>query len=523
MINITSEEPVSGRNKIGGNGMRAHAFGGILTTLLLFSPLASPAQAGPHDITIVVPEAIINLDPCNTNHSHVGRELKQNVVETLVELTPDGKINPRLATSWKKLNKNTWEFTLRQNVKFHDGTDFTADAVAQSIERTMNPNLDCINDRVFSTVKITPKVVDDHTLDITTDPPQPILPTLLGILSISSPKTNPTGVERSPIGTGPYEVASWDQSNTLVLKRFDDYWGPKPEVETATYIYRGESAVAAAMVATGEADLAPSIAVQDATNKATDVAYLNGDTARLILTTDHPPLNDVRVRKAINYAIDRSAFVGTIFSDQVKIASQLILPFTNGYNPDLKPWPYDPAQAKKLLAEAKADGVPVDTEIGIYGAAGFLPNQTDMMSALVQMWKAVGLNVEAHTIDKAQLVQLMTKPHVPSRPVGIMVDAHNNDTGDASFTLDFKYYSKGGQSEVNDPELDKLIAQGDVSEGEERTKLYQQAFARLANVDVPDVILFHLVGFARISPRIDYKPNSLTDGELHLSEITFKQ
>ena len=106
------------------------------------------------------------------------------------------------------------------------------------------------------------------------------------------------------------------------LEAFPGYWGAKPAVTSARYVYRGESAVQAAMVATGEADLAPYISVQDATNPATDHSYLNTETAQVALTLDRPPLNDIRVRKALNMAIDRKAFIGTIFSADVQPASQ---------------------------------------------------------------------------------------------------------------------------------------------------------------------------------------------------------
>ena len=149
----------------------------------------------------------------------------------------------------------------------------------------------------------------------------------------------------------------------MVLTRFDGYWGEKPQVEKATYIWRGESAVRAAMVATGEADIAPSIAPQDATDPATDFSYFDRRPPTSGSTSAIPPLNDVRVRKALNLAIDREAMVGTILSKDVVPATQFVVPSINGYNPNLKPWPYDPEQAKDLLAEAKADGVPVDKEI----------------------------------------------------------------------------------------------------------------------------------------------------------------
>lgn len=482
----------------------------------------APAQAQ-DTVTIVVPDSIDNLDPCRSARNDVGRIIKQNVVETLTELNPsDGKVMPRLATSWEQTDDDTWRFHLRQNVTFHDGSSFNAEAFSKAVERTLNPKLDCtVQQKFFGGTTLAVTAVDDHTVDIKTSPRQPILPVLLSTLAISSPSTPVDQATNEPIGTGPYKLKAWQPGQSAELEAFDGYWGDKPAVTGARFLFRGESAVQAAMVATGEADLAPYISVQDATNPETDHSYLNTETAQVALALEHAPLNDIRVRKALNMAIDRQAFIGTIFSADVQPASQIVLPFINGYNPELKPWAYDPDGAKALLEEAKADGVPVDTEITLFGRPGFLPNQSDVLQALAQMWQQVGFNVRVQMIEKAQFIDLVTRPHEGDRPVGLFFNLHDNSTGDAANSLYFKYSSKGGQSQGDDAELDKLIFAGMEATGEERTKLFQQAFTKITNELVEDVILFHFVGYARVNPRIVYEPTPFTNNEVHIEDIRF--
>src|SRR5690606_502429 len=118
-----------------------------------------------------------------------------------------------------------------------------------------------------------------------------------------------------------------------------------------------ESAVRAAMVQTGEADLAPAIASQDATNPETDFSYFDSETTRFRIDATVPPLDDVRVRQALNLAVDREGLRGSIFSADVLPASQLVTPAISGYNPDLQVWEYDVEEAKRLIEEARADGV----------------------------------------------------------------------------------------------------------------------------------------------------------------------
>lgn len=315
----------------------------------------SLALAAEKDVTIVLQEEPFSVEPCDANTSIIGKVLKQNIVETLVDKNADdGALAPRLATSWEQVDDLTWRFRLREGVTFHDGADFDADAVIYAVDRTLDPNIDCeVRIKVFSEIRMTLNAVDSHTLEIATDKPAPILPTMMVPLTIMSPNTPMGEMSRNPIGTGPYRFVDWKVGEEINLARFDGYWGDAPEVENARYVWRNESAVRAAMVETGEADLAPNIAVQDATSETMGHAYPNSETTRLRIDVDQPPLDDRRIREALNLAPDRGALRGSVFSKDVEPATQLILPSISGHNPDLPVWPYDPARAGELI-EARA-------------------------------------------------------------------------------------------------------------------------------------------------------------------------
>ena len=185
-------------------------------------------------------------------------------------------------------------------MKFHDGTDFNAESAVYSINRTLNEKIDCeIRLKFFGGMKVTPKAVDTHTLDVTTAEPAPILPTMLGTMTVVSPNTVMDERTREPVGTGPYKFVSWTPGESVVLERFDGYWGEKPDVEKATYVWRTESSVRAGMVATGEADIAPNITELDAHRP--DFSYFNSETTALRIDVTRPPLDDIRVRKALNW------------------------------------------------------------------------------------------------------------------------------------------------------------------------------------------------------------------------------
>jgi peptide/nickel transport system substrate-binding protein len=508
--------------------MRIHHAGALavltLAAAMTALPTGAPRAAEDGEITIVLSEEPDIIDPCEASRSNVGRIVKQNVTETLTEIDPDdGSITPRLATEWQQVDDLTWRFKLREGVEFHDGEPFNAETAKTAILRTLDERIDCeIRIKFFGGMQVTPEPVDDYTLDIKTAEPAPILPTMMGTMTITSPNTVEGERTRDPIGTGPYRFVSWTPGTSVVLERFPDYWGEQPEVAKVTYVFRGESAVRAAMVAAGEADIAPNIAVQDATDPAMDFSYLNSETSSFRIDVNKPPLDDVRVRKAMNLAIDRDAMIGTIFSEDVVKATQFVVPSINGHNPDLEPYPYDPEQAKELIAAAAADGVPVEDEITMIGRLEIYPNATEHAEATMAMLQEVGFNVKLQMLEVAEWVDTYTKPYAEDRPPQLVQTQHDNNNGDAVFTVFFKYHSDGAQSVLSNPELDALIEKATVATGEERRQTWQEAFRMIHEDIVPDIKMFYMVGYTRVGPRIDFTPDISTNSELQVAKVKFK-
>jgi peptide/nickel transport system substrate-binding protein len=494
---------------------------------------ATTAQAQDKTVTVVLSEEPEGLDGCNSNRSTVGRVVKQNIVETLTEIDPkDGSITPRLATSWEKVDDKTWRFKLRQGVKFHDGAPFNAETAAKGIKRTMDTGegkargtggLDCeTRTKSFGDLQIVGKPVDEYTLEITANKPVPILPTRMGVVSISSPNTPMDKLVLDPVGTGPYVFDKWTPGQEILLKRNPNYWGEKPEVETARYIWRKESAVRSAMVKVGEADIAPNIAVQDATEAGMDFSYPNSETTRLRIDMSRPPLDNRNFRRALNYAIDREALRGSVLSKDVEHATQIVVPSINGHNPKLKVIPYDVAKAKALIAKAKAEGAPVDKQLEIVGRINIYPNATETMEAMMAMLQAAGFKVKLRMLEVGEWLDILTKPYAEDRGPVLLQAQHDNNNGDAVFSVYNKYACDGAQSTTCDKELDKLIAKASTLSGDERRKAWQEVF-RIINEDlVADVWMYHMVGYSRVGKRINFTPSISTNSELHLEDITFK-
>ncbi|UIK08366.1 ABC transporter substrate-binding protein [Neorhizobium galegae] len=494
----------------------------LMTALILGSALA-PAYAGSGPIKIVLPEEADLLEPCMATRSNIGRIIMENVSETLTELDVRGKkgVMPRLAEKWEQTQDGSWRFHLRQGVKFSNGTTFDAKDVKHSFDRVMSDKNACESRRYFGGMKISANVVDPYTIDFKADPAQPILPLLMSLVTIV-PEETPLAFIREPIGTGPYALKNWTPGQQIVLAARSDYWGAKPQVTEATYLFRSDPSVRAAMVKAGEADLSPSISQLDATDPKTDFSYLDSETVYLRLDHNIQPLNDVRVRKALNLAIDRQAFIGTLVPDGAVLATALVPPTTQGWNPDVKVFPYDPAGAKKLLAEAKAAGVKVDTPITLIARTANFPNVTEIMEAVQSQLQEVGFKVDLKFVEVAEHESYYSKPFKEGRGPIIVAAMHDNSKGDPSFTMFFKYASQGTQSGFSDPKVDDLIKRASAAVGDERAKLWSQLIAYLHDDVVADALLFHMVGFSRVSPRIEFKPTIATNSMLQLSEIGIK-
>jgi len=228
------------------------------------------------------------------------------------------------------------------------------------------------------------------------------------------------------------------------------------------------------------------------------------------------------VRKAFNYAIDRDAIRGTILSKDVVPATQFVVPSINGYNPDLKPCAFDPGQARSLLAAAKADGVPVDKEIVLVVRRGNYAGVTEVGEAIHAMLQDVGFNVKLQIVEVAEWVDLYTRPFAEDRPPNLVHAMHDNNNGDAVFTVYFKYHSGGAQSALSDPRVDKIIEEAQVAVNPERQKLWQEAFRLINEEIVADVPLFHMVGYTRVSPKVNYKPTISANSEIQIATVTFK-
>ncbi len=356
-----------------------------------------------------------NLTPNNA--------MSANIFNRLIEQDEKQALLPGLATEWKALDELTWEFKLRKGVKFHDGSPFTADDVIFTWMRAPDVPNSPSSFATFTKGKTMTKV-DDYTIQIKTDKPYPLMPQDVSNVAIISKKaaegatTADFNSGKATVGTGPFKFVKWVPGDVIELVKNDSYWGKAPEWDKVTVkpIKSGPGRVAALLA--GDVDFIENV-------PPTDIERLNGNSKlqlsqgisnRVIylhmdqFREDSPhvtakdgskiknPLMDARVRKALSMAISRDLIVERVMEGVAVPAGQLLPDGFFGVSANMPPEKYDPAGAKKLLAEA---GYPDGFKITLHGPNDRYINDAKIAEAVSQMLSAVGIQATPETMPKS--------------------------------------------------------------------------------------------------------------------------
>jgi len=374
---------------------------------------------------------ILTLDPHSQNHATT-HGILQHVYEGLVRYTRDFKIEPALATSWQQVTPTQWRFNLRKNVKFHDGTPFTADDVVFSYGRIIQPQ--GTNQIYVSGVKEVKKI-DDHTVDLVLDGPNPVLLRLLVDFRIMSKawsvKNKSENVQdyvakeesyasRNANGTGPYQIKLWEPDKRILFAANSAWWD-KLQGNATEVIYtpiKSDATRIAALLA-GDVDLVTDLPTQDVARLRTEpkLKVLEGHEVRTIFigmdqhsdelkyssVKGKNPFKDIRVRQALNLAVDREAIKRVTMRGLSIPAAIMIAPGVHGHSTALdKVARADAAGAKKLLAEA---GYPNGFEFGLDCPNNRYVNDEEICQALVGMWAKIGLKAKLNAQPMATFIQ----------------------------------------------------------------------------------------------------------------------
>jgi len=428
---------------------------------------------------------ILTLDPHSQNHSTT-HSIMQHTYEGLTRYTKDFQVEPCLATSWQQISPTHWRFNLRKGVKFHDGSPFTADDVVFSYGRIIQPK--GTNQIYVSTVKEMKKI-DDYTVDAILSGPDPVMLRLLVDFRIMSKtwsvKNKAENVQdyvareesfssRNANGTGPYVIKLWEPDKR-VLMTANPAWWDKISGNVTEVIYtpiKADATRVSALLA-GDVDLVTDLPTQDVTRLRGDskVKVLDGHEVRTIfigMDQHNPellysnvkgknPFKDVRVRKALNVAVDRETIKRVTMRGLSLPAAIMVAPGVHGHTNDLdRVAPADVEGAKKLLAEA---GYPNGFEFGLDCPNNRYVNDEEICQALVGMWARAGLKVKLNAQPMASFIAKIQRFDHSTYMLGWGVA-----TFDALFSLQSLLHTKTTGADgsfnvgrVSDPKLDALI------------------------------------------------------------------
>ena len=304
-----------------------------------------------------------------------------SLYDGLTAISPNGAVIPALASAWRQTNPTTWTFSLHSDITFHNGKKFDVQAVIATLTYLQSPEATrfLLANEVKNIAGI--RALNDYEVEISTREPDAILPRRLSLIKMIEPQLWATlGAEKyalMPVGTGPYSFVRWGNGNSSVtLEAFENTMRVVDDIQTLVFVEAPNSVAREQALVSGELDLIDRInpdSVEGLQNAGFNVQV---HPVSQILSIALPnvgdevsPLNSVEIRRALNFAVDRSGIAKYIFSDFVDAASQGAIQGTIGFNPDLEPYPYDPEMARHLLSvNGYTDGFPLT--IGVLQAEG---------------------------------------------------------------------------------------------------------------------------------------------------------
>lgn len=402
----------------------------MMRTLLLLLALA----AGPVHAQVLLRWAaqndILTMDPHSQNHATT-HAIMQYTYEGLVRYTKDYKIEPCLATSWDKISDTQFRFHLRKGVKFHDGSPFTADDVVFSFTRIKEPQG---TNQIYVAGINEVKKIDDYTVELLLSGPHPLLLQNIVDFRIMSKawseknrsqhiqdysKREETFASRNTNGTGPYIIKGWEPDKRIVMTLNRNWWGKLDgNVTDVIYTPIKSDATRVSALLSGDVDLVTDLPTQDVDRlrKEPNLKILDGHEVRTIFIgldqhndelkyaniKGKNPFKDLRVRKALNMAVDREAIRKVVMRGLSIPAGIMIAPGVHGNTKDIDiVTKYDPAGAKKLLAEA---GYPQGFEFTLDCPNNRYVNDEKICQALVSMWARAGLQVKLNAMPFATYI-----------------------------------------------------------------------------------------------------------------------
>jgi glutathione transport system substrate-binding protein len=443
----------------------------------------------------------------------------------------DGELVNELASSWEANDDATsYTFQLREGVKFHDGTPLDAAAVKSYYDWVLDPNSRGARGRSQLSAIDQVVVVGDHEVRIDLKGPNGAFIYLLAVSNarIASPASLQEygdDIGRHPVGTGPFKFVSWDEGQSVVVERNPDYWGDQAKVDRLEFVVVNNAATRVAMLQSGEVQfieaLPPQLVPVIDADPNLDVVSTKTNFLRILqLNTTKAPFDDVRVRQALNYAIDKDQLVNVAVAGLATVMTSPIPETTFGAAAQ-PPYTYDPEKARSLLAEA---GYPNGFDVKVLTFTG--DEYRTVGQVLQQMFAQVGVRMTLDQQERGALVDQIFKP-VEENPTEAALVGASATTGDADLAITTSFVrasfppASNNWSFYENDEVEELVAAGRATGDQAaRATIYAEALGIIWQ-DAPWVFLYSpdsVAGRSASLSGVAYAPDNTVDArraELH--------
>jgi peptide/nickel transport system substrate-binding protein len=511
--------------------MRNDAMTSLRLAAALTACLATPALG--QTLTIATGGSITSLDPHFFNASP-NNAIAQHIFGRLVDRDAEARIRPDLAESWRLISETEWEFRLRRNVTWHDGRPFTADDVLFTLQRAPNvPNSPGGFGATLRSLK-SASAPDPYTLRIVTHWPNPVLLAELGSVFVVSrhagegATTEDYNAGRAAVGTGPYRIVAHRPGDRTELARNDGYFGGAQPWQRVSYRFIAADPARTAALLAGDVDLIDQVAPTDLPRLRRDprlvisqvqslrLAHLGPDYSRtgsLPFVTDNEgrplpqnPFLDVRVRRALNMAINRDALAERAMDGLAGPAGQWLPPGAWSHDPQTRPPAFDPDAAKRLLAEA---GFPNGFRMTLHTMNDRFPNDARLSQAVAQMWSRIGVQTAVEALPWSSY-----SARVARQEFSMTLGSWGSTTGEGlSFaksvlsTFDRERRTGSANSRrFSSAEFDAMLGEAETIMDDERREQAIFGLVRWSAQNVPMFPLVHLTNVWALKRGLTHEP-----------------
>jgi peptide/nickel transport system substrate-binding protein len=499
----------------------------VLLALPTYGRVASSAVPSGKVVVALAVDAR-SMNPIEDNVGPV-QNIYYAIFDSLVYIGADMKVQPGLAVSWKNIDANTWEFKLRQGVKFHNGEDFTAEDVKFTFDWMTSPEQAQTAAWAYYVKDVygSSEVLDNHTIRFVMKKLDPLFLNRLTIYHML-PKDTFTRVgapnfRLNPVGTGPFRFVEWVKDDHVSVEANPAYWGGAPNIKTVVFKIVPDPATRIAALQTGEVDLVYDVPPERAAELRRDarVRIEAVPGLRIIFfafNTRKPPLDDVRVRQALNYAVDKRGVITRILLGYGVQRAATTSPSIAGYVPDLKPYPYDPEKAKQLLREA---GHPNGFEFTLAAPRGRYLKDAEIAEAVAGQLARVGVTANLFIRPWPTFWERYLSPAKKELGDGAFFAGFGNPALDADLTYDVLHRCGSYNGYYCSPQVDRLIAQEQriVTNPAARIKVLQQIERKLYD-DAAWLFLGNYLNVYAMNARLVWKP--MPDESIRLNRAVLR-